>query len=481
MANVLIIDDDKNVSNILSIRVEELGHSTQVASNLSDGEKKASLGNFDVVFLDVNLPDGNGLGALPGIREAPSSPEVIIITAKGDKDGAELAIKSGAWDYIQKPFFKKEINLHLAQALEFRAKKTGVETVSLKREKVIGNSRQLTVCLDQIAQCARSDVNVLLTGDTGTGKELFARVIHENSLRTSAEFIVVDCAALPHNLIESVLFGHVKGAFTGADKDQAGLIKQADGGTLFLDEVGELPSSIQKTFLRTLQERRFRPVGSSREAESDFRLISATNRSLDSMVKKGRFRKDLLYRLRTFHVDLPPLRKRVKDINDLVQHYIYRICEKHRIEIKGFVPEFLDFLTSYDWPGNVRELINTLEKAIISDLENPTLYTMHLPAEIRIHHAQDAVARKTGSNGAENKVEPEDGTPLNFSGLIESHPVMKDYREIVIADSETQYLKHLMSTTQNNVKKACRISGLSPSRLYTLLRKYGIPVKQDQG
>ncbi len=479
MANILIIDDDKRICDILSLRVEGLGHTAQAAFTLKDGEKKLFSENFDVVLLDVDLPDGNGLEALPAMREAQCSPEVIIMTAKGDKDGAALAIKSGAWDYIQKPFSKKEVNLHLSRALEFRAKKTAAGTVSLKREKVIGSSKPLSVCLDQVAQCSRSDINVLLTGETGTGKELFARVIHENSSRSEADFIIVDCAALPNNLIESVLFGHVKGAFTGADKDQAGLVKQADGGTLFLDEVGELPLSIQKTFLRTLQERRFRPVGSSRETASAFRLISATNRDLDAMVKKGRFRLDLLFRLRTFQVDLPPLRERTKDVNDLVQHYIYRICERHRIKIKGFDPEFLDFLTSYDWPGNVRELVNTLEKAIISDLENPTLYTIHLPADIRIHHAQAAVARKTGTNDDENKPDPEDETRLNFAGLLKSNPPMKDYRETVTIESETQYLKHLMSTTQYNVKKACRFSGLSPSRLYTLLRKYAIPVKQD--
>ncbi|MBU0988149.1 MAG: sigma-54 dependent transcriptional regulator [Proteobacteria bacterium] len=478
MANILVIDDDFEIRQLLAQHAKEMNHNTAIAESLADGLEVAGLQSFDLIFLDVRLPDGNGLDALPKFRQKPQEPEVIIITGVGDAEGAELAIKSGAWDYIQKPFSKGEIMLQISRALDFRAKKTAVRKVSLKRDKVIGNSPQLVYCLDQVALCADSDTNVLITGETGTGKELFAQTIHDNSSRDNAEFIVVDCAALPNNLIESILFGHVKGAFTSADRDQVGLVKQADGGTLFLDEVGELPLSIQKTFLRTLQEKKFRPVGSSREIESDFRLISATNRDLDAMVKEGIFRKDLFFRLRTFHIDLPPLRKRHRDVKELTLHFMFRICEHHRIKTKGFVPEFLELLAAYHWPGNVRELINTLENAIISDPENPTLYTMHLPDEIRIRHAQASVALKRRPNNADYTAGAENESGLYFSGLLESNLPMQDFREKIISASEIQYLKHLMAVTQNNVKQACRISGLSSSRLYALLRKYGIPVKQ---
>jgi two-component system, NtrC family, response regulator len=479
MANILVIDDDFEIRHLLAQYAKEMNHNTAIAESLSDGFEVAKLQLFDLIFLDVRLPDGNGLDSLHKFRQMPQAPEVIIITGMGVAEGAELAIKSGAWDYIQKPFSKSDIMLQISRALEFRAKKTAMGKVSLKRDKVIGNNPQLIFCLDQVAQCADSDTNVVISGETGTGKELFAQIIHDNSSRNSADLIVVDCAALPDNLIESILFGHVKGAFTGADRDQVGLVMQADGGTLFLDEVGELPLSIQKTFLRTLQEKRFRPVGSSREIKSNFRLISATNQDLDAMVKEGIFRKDLFFRLCTFHIDLPPLRKRPGDVIRLIQHFIFRICEKYQIKIKGFVPEFLELLAAYHWPGNVRELINTLEKAILSDPENPTLYPMHLPAKIRIRYTQAAVARKRQSyNDNSYTAEVKNETRLYFSGLLEPNPPMQEFREKIISESEMQYLRHLMSVTQNNVKKVCRISGLSSSRLYTLLRKYGISVKQ---
>ncbi len=478
MANILIIDDDFKIRQLVAQHAKEMNHNVAVAESLADGYEVARFQPFDLIFLDVRLPDGNGLDALPKFKQMPQEPEVIIITGVGDAEGAEVAIKSGAWDYIQKPFSKSEIMLQITRSLEFRGKKTEAGKVSLKRDKVIGSSPALAFCLDQVALCADNDTNVLLTGETGTGKELFAHTIHDNSSRAKAEFIVVDCAALPDNLIESILFGHVKGAFTSADRDLTGLVKQADGGTLFLDEVGELPITIQKTFLRTLQEKKFRPVGSSREIKSDFRLISATNRNLDAMVKKGVFRKDLFFRLCTFHIDLPPLRKRSIDVKELTRHFIFRICENNHFKIKGFVPEFLELLVAYQWPGNIRELINTLEKAIISDPENPTLYSMHLPIAIRIPHAQAAVALKKQPHNADYKAGGKNEPNLYFSELIESNLTIQEFRRKIISESERKYLRHLMSVTQNNVKKACRISGLSLSRLYTLLRKYGIPVKQ---
>ena len=215
-------------------------------------------------------------------RSAPSQPEVLIITGAMDSDGAELAIQSGAWNYIQKPFTSSDILLQIKRALDYHQKKTTTTSHrNLDRGRIIGQSTELNRCLDQVAQCAGTDANVLITGETGTGKELFAQAIHRNSPRADKHFVIVDCAALPEHLIESVLFGHVKGAFTGADQERKGLIAQADEGTLFLDEVGELPPVAQKSFLRVLQERRFRPVGGDRERASNFRLVAATHRDLD--------------------------------------------------------------------------------------------------------------------------------------------------------------------------------------------------------
>ncbi len=275
------------------------------ALSIREGLEKVSTGVFDVVFLDVWLPDGNGLEALPQIQQTSYQPEVFIVTGLGDADGAELAINSGAWAYIQKPLSMKNISLQLERALQFREEKTQAKSpVLLRREGIIGNSKAIERCLSKVAYVARRDTNVLVTGETGTGKELFAKAIHDNSLRVRKKFVVVDCASLQKTLVGSMLFGHEKGAFTGAENSREGLIKQADGGTLVLDEIGELPLSVQTEFLRGLQEHRFRPLGSDKEIKSDFRLISTTNRNLKAMVKSRRFRQDLYFRLQTVSIEL---------------------------------------------------------------------------------------------------------------------------------------------------------------------------------
>jgi two-component system, NtrC family, response regulator len=478
MAKILIVDDDASIREVLAENARMLGHDAASVETLSEAFIFSERDSYDLMFLDVRLPDGNGLHALPKIKEMAHDPEVIIITGMGDSQGAELAIKYGAWDYMEKPFNRQEIALQIKQAVAFRNSKTKTGNISLKREAVIGNSKALTRCLDQIAQCAGTDTNVLLSGETGTGKELLARTIHENSKRSTGPFVVLDCTVLPENLIESILFGHVKGAFTGAEKEQDGLIMQADGGTLFLDEVGELHPSAQMRFLRFLQERRFRPVGGIREIECDFRLISATHKSLDDMVREHRFRNDLLFRLRTFSIHVPPLRNRTGDIQPLIQHYLFQLCQTHGKIIKGFVPEFLEILMAYNWPGNVREMINILEQAIVSDPENPTLYPMHLPKELRIRHAQSGLSGNDRRTNLEERKAANKSKRLDLSHLlIDPPPSMKSFRDKITSECEIQYLEHLMALTHNKIKNASEIAGVSVSRLYALLRKYGIAVK----
>jgi two-component system NtrC family response regulator len=421
---------------------------------------------FDVVFLDVRLPDGNGLEVLPKIDALPARPEVIIMTGYGDPNGAELAIKSGAWDYIEKSSSVKEITLSLERALQYRQQKTAVTksraVAVLKRSQIIGNSPKLNACLDLVAQAAGSDVNVFLTGETGTGKELFARAVHENSQRARGNFIVVDCTALPETLVESLLFGHEKGTFTGAEKSRDGLVRQAHCGTLFLDEVGELPMSLQKAFLRVLQEHRFRPLGGSHEIESDFRLVAATNRNLEQMVERGQFREDLLFRLRSFVIELPPLRERPEDIQELARYYADRFCERYGIAPKGFSPEFIKTLLAYSWPGNVREFVHTMERVLAAARHEPTLFTKHLPTNIRIE-----VTRAT--------VENDNPTSVPISGeTVLSLPKLNDYREEVYNEAEKNYLIDLLTLAGQNIPEACRISGLSQSRLYALLKKHEI-------
>ncbi len=408
MANILIIDDDKLIRAILSERMTEMGHSAAVAEFLREGTELAARHDFDLVFLDVRLPDGNGLDAIGGIMGGPGAPEVIIITAVGDADGASMAVRSGAWDYLQKPFSAKEIMLQVTRVLEYRRRKeAGNQPVALKRERIVGRGPELTACLDRIAQSAATDANVLITGETGTGKELFARALHENSRRADRGFVVVDCTVLPENLVESTLFGHVKGAFTGAGEAAPGLIAQADGGTLFLDEVGDLPLPVQKSFLRVLQERKYRPVGGSREKQSNFRLVSATNRDLEKMVDRGDFRRDLLYRLKTFGIELPPLRRRAGDIRELVLHHVHALGERHGLTNRGVSPDAMLLLVDYHWPGNIRELISTLEQAILSDPACPILYPKHLPEAIRFRHLAAGPAHGGDSLNGEDSTEPE--------------------------------------------------------------------------
>ncbi len=467
MANILIIDDDHLMCQSLSLVTRQKGHSAQCANTLADGIEKNQTQAFDVIFLDVNMPDGNGLDCIQQLLTHSDAPEIIIITGFGDPHGAEMAIKCGAWDYIEKGASVKDITLSLLRALQYREQKmagrSSVSVVDFKREGIIGNSSRLRECLDLLTQAAVSDASVLITGETGTGKELFARAVHLVSERRSKKFVVVDCASLPDNLIEGILFGHEKGSFTSADQARDGLILQANGGTLFLDEVGEMPLSLQKVFLRVLQEHRFRPIGSSRELKSDFRLVAATNRNLQQMVQEGTFRSDLLFRISTFVIELPGMSERTEDIPLLVRHHSDRLCVQYAIPPKTFSPEFLQMLTAYRWPGNVRELVNTLERTIAVARNEPVLFPKHLPMQIRIEVTQQTMRR-------------EQAEPDNEPRLVESLPQLADYRDEIYLKAEHKYLQDLMRLAGNNVAEACRISGLSTSRLYALLKKQGITI-----
>jgi two-component system NtrC family response regulator len=376
----------------------------------------------------------------------------------------------GAWDYVERPATARTMAVSLVRAVQYRAKKVHHQPYTTltqeTRDEIVGNSGQMRRCLDRLALSADSDANVLISGETGTGKELFAWAIHNNSRRAGKRFVVVDCAALPETLVESILFGYERGAFTGAEKSQSGLIKRADGGTLFLDEVGELPLSVQKSFLRVLQERKFRQVGSNTMLRSDFRLIAATNRDLNSMVYRHRFRKDLLYRLRAFTIELPALRQRHEDIRDIAAHHLAKLCASYHLSLKQFSPDFLDFLGRYEWPGNVRELVNALERAVAAARQEPVLYPKHLPVYIRVHLARASVHQEDAASGNE----PSPSRSLSEGPL----PRLVDLRESAIRELEQGYLRELMIRA-SSMDEACTLSGLSRSRLYALLKKYGLP------
>ena len=466
MALVLIIEDDPMIATLLSRIVADVGHETMEAHTLKDGLQAARSNPYDVVFLDLDLPDGNGLSILPDLSNTESRPEVIIVTGTGDQRGAEVAFKHGAWAFVQKPFKLDDVALPLSRALQYRAEKlSSLRPKVFWREGMVGRSPQFKAGLEQVAVAAGSDAPALLTGETGTGKELFARAIHQNSSRSKAPFIVVDCASLPENLVGSTLFGHEKGAFTGADKAYEGLVKQADKGTLFLDEIGELKPGDQRSFLRVLQEKRFRPVGGRQEERSDFRLIAATNRDLEQMVADGEFREDLLFRIRSFHIHLPPLRERKEDVKELVIHSITVRCEQYGMETKGFAPEFIKTLEQYDWPGNVRELVLTIDMALAAAMDSPVLYPIHLPAHLR-----------TGDLHFDAEKPPNEGSPFK-TGLknLKDLPSWRQFKEETMDRIEAEYLTELMRRTQGGIKEAIEISQLSESRLHSLLKKHQTP------
>lgn len=472
MPKVLTIDDDRMTCAALEQMIEALGHRALSVHTISEGLKQACSGNYDVVLLDVRLSDGNGLDVLPRLRAVDNPPEVIVITGHGEVAGAEAAIRNGAWDYIRKPLSLKDVELPLIRAMEYRAENQDRRPrVALKRDAIIGRSAALNRSLDLVAEASAVDASVLITGESGTGKELFAAAIHENSDRAGESFVVVDCAALPEHLLESTLFGHRKGAFTGADRDQKGLIEHADKGTLFLDEVGELPLAAQKTFLRVLQERRFRPLGHKREKHSDFRLVAATNRDLEHEVKQGRFRKDLLFRLRSVSIPLPPLRERREDIPELALWSLGRLGRRSNGRIKGFAPEFLEVLSSYSWPGNVRELFHAMESAYTAAWDEPILHRKHLEDRIRIHFARQLMEAAAYDGEGEIVVESSDSERT----LAQGHIVpFKTFRREKLDWLEREYLIQALERTHGSVREACRLSGLSKTRFYALLKKHSL-------
>ncbi len=472
MGKALIIADGDLTDGVAQLLIS-IGHRVDVVGNLAKGWEAAAQKNAEVVALASKLDGGDGLALLPRLKQLPHKPEVVVVTAVADPKAAEFALRNGAWDYLLVQSNPEPIAASIDQALQYRKEQKGEQPPApVKREKIIGNSPGMKHCLQLLGQAAASDANVLITGETGTGKELFARAIHSNSPRSRAlgvsvrssnpradkNFVVVDCTALPETLVESVLFGHTRGAFTGADRNHDGLIAQADGGTLFLDEVGELPLETQKTFLRVLQERRYRPVGAKEEKESNFRLVAATNRDLDQMVEASLFRKDLLFRLRALTIELLPLRQRKEDIEDLIRYHTSRLCQAYGLKPKGFSIDLMDGLKAYAWPGNVREMINTIDGMLAAGANDSTLYTKHLPLQIRVQ----VVCGNLETPGEH----PADDTHHDEGDL----PNFKTYREA----AELKYLQDLMSVTQRNIPKACEISGISRSRLYEMLAKYGL-------
>jgi two-component system response regulator PilR (NtrC family) len=370
MARILVVDDEPGIREMLTVLLRRAGHVPVAASGASEAlERLEHEAPFDAVVTDLSMPDGSGMDVLAAARRRDPSAEVIMITAYATTEAAVAAMRSGAYDYLQKPFDNATLLATLDKALDKRALARENEALRdqargrLGRAGLVGQSAAMQRIAQLVERIASSRTSVLVTGESGTGKEMVARAIHERGDRRDAPLVVVNCGALPETLMESELFGHERGAFTGATSRKEGLFRAAEGGTIFLDEVGELPPGLQVKLLRVLQERRVRPVGGEKELEVDARVVAATNRDLDAEVAAGRFRQDLFYRLNVIRIVVPPLRERREDVPLLAEHFLRKHAALAGRRLT-FAPEAVRWLVQRPWPGNVRELENVVERAV---------------------------------------------------------------------------------------------------------------------
>ena len=364
MGRILIADDHDSLRRGLAQALAEAGHDVEEAPNGNAAIEKLHEGFFDVVVSDLKMGGSTGLDVLKTAKTLHPTTAVILMTAFGSVSTAVEAMKAGAFDYVQKPFEVEEMEVKIDKALEMRRMQHQIDYLRHAQgdiydfDRIIGSSGALEKVLGVVRKVAKSNTTVLIRGETGTGKELIAGAIHHNSHRAARNFIKVNCAALQENLLESELFGHEKGAFTGADKQRIGRFEQADGGTLFLDEIGDMSANTQAKILRVLQEHEFERLGGTRTIKVDVRLIAATNRDLPAMVEAGAFREDLYYRLNVVTIEMPPLRERKEDVAALAEFFIRRFAGELKKKIDGLEPEALKLLMRYHWPGNIRELEN---------------------------------------------------------------------------------------------------------------------------
>jgi len=470
VGQILVVDDEQSMRDFLAICLRRGGHGVTVASSGTEALARLRDAHFDLVVTDLKMPgDMDGLAILraikaggvrrartPGTTPAPIDPEVILVTAYATADTAIAAMKLGAYDYLTKPFQIDEINAVIGRALE---KQALVEENLALRDRVagrarfgdlIGKSRTMQRVFEVIGKLHSAKTSVLITGESGTGKELVARALHSEGVRAQEPFVAVNCGAIPEELLESELFGHKKGAFTGAIADAPGLFVKADGGTLFLDEIGELSLGLQVKLLRALQERTVKPVGAAEEQEVDVRVIAATNRDLEAEVAGGGFRADLYYRLNVIEVHIPPLRHRREDIQPLAEHFLRRFSLEHGRAMK-LSPEAVRRLESYDYPGNVRELENMIERAVALS-SGDVIGADELP-ELR------AARAPTGDPVAF----PADGVDL----------------ERLVADFERMWVARALEQSGGVRKRAATLLGISFRSLRYRLDKLGIEPKGD--
>ncbi len=449
---ILVVDDEESMTDALRLNLVEEGYTVDTAATGGQAIELFDQGGHQLAICDLQLPDMDGLEVMRHIKDARPNTEVIMVTAHGTTPKAVEATKAGAFDFVDKPLNFEELALRVQNALKHR--ELVDENANLRRQmstrseyyNMIGSSKPMQTVYETIDAVAKSDANVLIVGESGTGKELIANAIHYKSLRARKPFIKVNCAALPKELVESELFGHTKGAFTGAHADKEGLVQHAAGGSLMLDEIAEMPVELQPKLLRVLQERSYRKIGSERTYAVDFRLISSTNRPPADAIRDGLLRDDLFYRISTITIHVPPLRDRSEDIQLLTEHFLHMYAQKYERQIAGVSQAAYQRLFGHSWPGNVRELQNVIERAVLL-AKGSRVEPVDLPFD----------------NGSV----PE-GAPAGTGWDVPLNMTLEDIERLVIEKT--------LQRTGGNKQAAANLLGIYRPRLYSKIRKYNIDV-----
>lgn len=448
-ARILVVDDERPLLTALVTALESMGYEVIGELKQSDGLSRIISWQPDAAIFDLNMPGMNGVELTAKALEIMPDLPVILLTGFGSIDSSVQAMRTGAYDYLTKPFDLNNIDFTLQKALDHHDQKRRFRLLAEATGRIgefagiVGQSPAITKVLDSVHAVADTDSTVLVTGESGTGKEVIAHAIHTGGSRREKPFITVDCATIPDTLIESELFGHAKGAFTGAHKDRAGHVEAAADGTVFLDEIGEIPLSMQKKLLRFLEERTFVRVGETRRREAHARIVAATNRDLLQEVQVGRFREDLYYRLKVIEICIPPLRERSEDILPLVEWYLSRLNRKLNRKISGISATAMKLLTNYQWPGNIRELVNLLEQVM----------TFHNPEILDVKHL-----------------------PVSLQALTTTLPsqTFSELKEQVLEEAGRHYFQSLMNHFHGNITKVADYAGINRRHIHRLLHAWGI-------
>lgn len=481
--NALIVDDEaelrKSVISVLQTAIPNYRFNIDEASNGREALEKYKTGDWDLVLMDVRMPEMNGLEALNAIKAHDPRTFVVLMTAHANVQDAIAAVKEGAYDYLEKPVQPQRLIeiVRRAQEASDMVSRLAISNPIFDDDiesEFVGSSKKMTDVFELIHRLCKVDTTVLVRGENGTGKELVAKAIHYNSPRKNGSMVAINCGAIPEALMESELFGHEKGAFTGAHERKIGKFQLANNGTIFLDEVAELKPDMQVKLLRVLQERKFTPVGSSREVKTDARIIAATNRNLEKMIEDGTFREDLFYRLNVMPIFLPPLRERADDIGELASYIMKRFNKSHARNLDGLTPEALEILKRYRWPVNIRELENVIERAFI--VENSDKIT---PASLPENVLNAAQETSTHSSGASNAKSPGAGVGAGASGgrepSKESHGPM-DF-EAFKEQAEKDFIISALRANKGKINKTVAEANIPKNTLLRKIKKYGINVR----